>query len=83
MSDKDDLAPIREAVRALCKEFPGEYWRKLDRERAYPKEFVAARQIGCKKHSLSPSSNRSLDCIDVSPVEFQSLVDVIRANLYQ
>jgi acyl-CoA dehydrogenase len=42
MSDKDDLAPIREAVRALCKEFPGEYWRKLDRERAYPKEFVAA-----------------------------------------
>ena len=31
-----ELAPIREAVRALCAEFPGEYWRKLDRERAYP-----------------------------------------------
>src|SRR5438128_9235955 len=42
MSDKDDLAPIREAVRALCKEFPGEYWRTLDRERGYPTEFVAA-----------------------------------------
>jgi acyl-CoA dehydrogenase len=38
----DDIAPIREAVRALCADFPGEYWRKLDRERAYPGEFVAA-----------------------------------------
>ncbi len=41
MSDTD-LAPIREAVRALCAGFPGEYWRKLDRERAYPGEFVKA-----------------------------------------
>ena len=38
----DEIAPIREAVRALCADFPGEYWRKLDRERAYPAEFVAA-----------------------------------------
>src|SRR5215469_10099958 len=38
----DDIAPIRAAVRALCADFPGEYWRKLDRERAYPAEFVAA-----------------------------------------
>jgi acyl-CoA dehydrogenase len=37
-----DLAPIRESVRALCADFPGEYWRRLDRERAYPEEFVAA-----------------------------------------
>jgi alkylation response protein AidB-like acyl-CoA dehydrogenase len=37
-----DLAPIREAVRALCANFPGAYWRALDRERAYPTEFVAA-----------------------------------------
>jgi acyl-CoA dehydrogenase len=37
-----DLAPIREAVRALCADFPGEYWRALDRERAYPQQFVAA-----------------------------------------
>jgi hypothetical protein len=41
-SESIDLVPIREAVRALCAEFPGEYWRKLDRERAYPTEFVAA-----------------------------------------
>src|SRR5689334_19124390 len=38
----EDLAQIRESVRALCGKFPGEYWRKLDRERAYPAEFVAA-----------------------------------------
>src|SRR3981189_3366790 len=40
--DPDDVAAIREAVRALCANFPGEYWRRLDRERAYPGEFVAA-----------------------------------------
>jgi alkylation response protein AidB-like acyl-CoA dehydrogenase len=33
---------IREAVRALCVQFPGEYWRKLDRERVYPTDFVNA-----------------------------------------
>jgi hypothetical protein len=38
----DDLAPIRESVRALCEKFPGEYWRALDRERTYPAEFVTA-----------------------------------------
>jgi acyl-CoA dehydrogenase len=38
----DDLAQIRESVRALCAKFPGEYWRALDRERGYPTEFVAA-----------------------------------------
>ena len=41
-SHHDDLAPIRESVRALCADFPGEYWRRLDRERAYPEEFVTA-----------------------------------------
>jgi hypothetical protein len=38
----DDLAQIRASVRALCARFQGEYWRKLDRERDYPTEFVAA-----------------------------------------
>src|SRR5262249_33331620 len=40
--DADNFAAIREAVRALCARFPGEYWRALDRERAYPSEFVEA-----------------------------------------
>src|SRR5262249_51098054 len=38
----EDLAQVRESVRALCAKFPGEYWRVLDRERGYPKDFVAA-----------------------------------------
>jgi acyl-CoA dehydrogenase len=45
MSDdnqEDDLDAIRASVRALCRDFPGAYWRALDRERAYPTEFVRA-----------------------------------------
>jgi len=42
MTEAADLAPVREAVRALCADFPGEYWRALDRERAYPEKFVGA-----------------------------------------
>ena len=37
-----DYQDIRDAVRGLCAGFPGEYWRKLDREMAYPAEFVKA-----------------------------------------
>src|SRR5689334_21641455 len=40
--DSEEIASIRSAVRALCADFPGEYWRKVDRERAYPSEFVVA-----------------------------------------
>jgi acyl-CoA dehydrogenase len=37
-----NLNQIRASVRALCGKFPGEYWRQLDHERAYPTEFVKA-----------------------------------------
>jgi acyl-CoA dehydrogenase len=37
-----DIAAIRQSVAALCARFPGEYWRALDRERAYPTDFVRA-----------------------------------------
>ena len=37
-----DHREIREAVRALCARFPGEYWRAHDRERTYPEDFVRA-----------------------------------------
>jgi len=33
---------LRADVRALCATFPGDYWRRLDRERAYPEAFVRA-----------------------------------------
>ena len=36
----EDYTEIREQVRRLCARYPGEYWRKLDAERAYPTEFV-------------------------------------------
>jgi acyl-CoA dehydrogenase len=39
---QDEHADIRDAVAKLCAQFPGEYWRKLDREMAYPKAFVDA-----------------------------------------
>jgi acyl-CoA dehydrogenase len=33
---------LRAQVRQLCARYPDEYWRRLDRERAYPQEFVDA-----------------------------------------
>ena len=33
---------IRDAVRRLCGDFPGDYWQALDRTRTYPTEFVTA-----------------------------------------
>jgi acyl-CoA dehydrogenase len=39
---EDEFSDVRAGVRALCAKFPGEYWRALDRERAYPTQFVAA-----------------------------------------
>ena len=33
---------IRDAIRALCAEFPDEYFRKVDESRAYPEQFVDA-----------------------------------------
>jgi acyl-CoA dehydrogenase len=39
---QDEFHDIRDAVAKLCAQFPGEYWRKLDREMKYPSEFVKA-----------------------------------------
>ena len=39
---QEEYSDIRAAVRQLCQEFPGSYWRELDRERAYPTAFVKA-----------------------------------------
>ncbi|WP_139068814.1 acyl-CoA dehydrogenase family protein, partial [Hyphomonas sp. ND6WE1B] len=40
--DNEHLPEIREGVRRLCAEFPGEYWRDLDAKREYPTQFVNA-----------------------------------------
>ena len=42
MDANDSYTEIRDAVAKLCAQFSGEYWRKLDREMAYPTEFVEA-----------------------------------------
>ena len=36
------IGEIRRSVAALCENYPGEYWREKDRDRAYPTEFVQA-----------------------------------------
>ncbi len=41
-TNDEDLGAIRDSVAKLCEGFPGAYWRKLDRERGYPTEFVQA-----------------------------------------
>lgn len=40
LDESEDIREIRSAIRKLCEAFPGEYWRRLDREDAYPTEFV-------------------------------------------
>ena len=42
MTAPTDHTDIRDAVRALCAQFPDEYFRKVDAERAYPEAFVDA-----------------------------------------
>ncbi len=41
-SSERSFPEIRAAVRALCAQFPGTYWRAQDRNRAYPEAFVRA-----------------------------------------
>lgn len=38
----DSYEQIRESVRRLCADFPGEYWREQDEQSRYPTEFVQA-----------------------------------------
>jgi acyl-CoA dehydrogenase len=41
-SSSDKYQDIRDAVRALCAEYPDEYHRKIDEARGYPEAFVDA-----------------------------------------
>jgi alkylation response protein AidB-like acyl-CoA dehydrogenase len=38
----NDYSHIRQEVEKLCQQFPGDYWRAKDKDRAYPTEFVQA-----------------------------------------
>ena len=52
--DQDEYQDIRDAVRALCAEFPAEYHRRIDAERGYPEEFVQALTEGGWMAALIP-----------------------------
>jgi acyl-CoA dehydrogenase len=54
MLNEDPHVAIREEVRKLCANFPGAYWRALDREGAYPAEFVKALAEGGWLAALIP-----------------------------
>ena len=54
----DPHAEIRAEVAKLCARFPGEYWRKLDRERAYPTEFVQRPHRGRLSRRADPRGIR-------------------------
>ncbi|MGO4281082.1 MULTISPECIES: acyl-CoA dehydrogenase family protein [Cupriavidus] len=41
-TQSNNFQEIRDAVRSLCAEFPDEYFRKIDEQRAYPEAFVNA-----------------------------------------
>lgn len=42
MTNNEFHEQLRQGVRNICKQFPDEYWRKLDETDAYPEEFVNA-----------------------------------------
>ena len=42
LTDPAQFNDIRDGVRAVCADFPDEYHRKIDHDRAYPEAFVAA-----------------------------------------
>ena len=54
--DSDTIAEIRAAVARLCAEFPGSYWRQLDRDAAYPTAFVEALTKAGYLSALIPES---------------------------
>ena len=41
-SADEPFQEIRDAVRALCADFAGDYFRRIDEQRGYPEAFVQA-----------------------------------------
>jgi acyl-CoA dehydrogenase len=42
LTTAESFRDVREAIRDLCTQFPSEYFRRIDEQRGYPEEFVAA-----------------------------------------
>ena len=75
-TETSELSEIRRAVRALCDDFPGEYWRTKDAAREYPGEFVdALTKAGFLAALIPPEfggSGLSLDAACVIMEEIQA-----------
>jgi acyl-CoA dehydrogenase len=50
----EERQAIREAVRELCKDFPDLYWREIDKNNAYPTDFVKALTVSGYLAALIP-----------------------------
>src|SRR3954451_15027443 len=50
----EDYPELRQSVRKICEKYPGEYWRKLEDEQAYPTAFVEELTQGGFLASLIP-----------------------------
>jgi acyl-CoA dehydrogenase len=50
----EDYPELRQSVRKICEKYPGEYWRKLEDEQAYPTAFVDELTEGGFLASLIP-----------------------------
>src|SRR6516165_9268696 len=50
----EDYPELRESVHKICERYPGEYWRKLEAEQAYPTEFITELTQGGFLASLIP-----------------------------
>jgi len=76
VNQTEELDEIRRAVRALCDEFPGEYWRTKDAAREYPGEFVDALTKAGFLAALIPAeyggSGLKLDAASVIMEEIQA-----------
>ncbi|MBC7800180.1 MAG: acyl-CoA dehydrogenase family protein, partial [Gemmatimonadaceae bacterium] len=56
MRRSDPHDDLRGAIGRLCAGFPGDYWRRLDTERAYPTAFVQALTEGGYLAALIPEA---------------------------
>ena len=50
----EDYPELRDSVRKICERYPGEYWRKLEADQAYPTEFITELTQGGFLASLIP-----------------------------
>ena len=57
MNEPDQHQEIRDAVRHLCNQFPDEYFRRVDEQKAYPEKFVESIRapVGADIGAVSPS----------------------------